>query len=216
MDKYTLVVTVASMNSGIYMIQSPSGGVYIGSSVRLKFRKTRHMSDLRHRRHPTEALQRAWIKYGGDLNFHVLEYCENERLIEREQWWIDYILGTAVKLYNSRKTADTAGQPLQESTKQKISERVMGRKKSEETKQRMRKPKSVEHAAAISRGRKGTNNIIWTDEEREKRRIATKAQHASGRRAHVGAKISAAFAVRRANRDPVREHMDRLNWILAG
>lgn len=231
------------MSSGVYMIQSPSGGVYIGSSVRLKRRRTRHFSEMRNGYHINEALQRAWNKYDGDLKFVVLEYCENESLLDREQWWIDYIRSTGGKLYNARHTADSGGQPLQESTRRKISESMMGRKHSEQTKQKMRKPKSPEHAAAISRGRKGSNNIVWNDTEREKRCVALKKQWADGSRSYLADAVSQSWknevkrderigkmkaswtperrekhrlrmVAQHAARDPVQEHMDRLNWIL--
>lgn len=82
------------MNSGIYQIVNRTNGKrYIGSSVRLLGRKKRHFSELDCNMHHSQALQRAWNKYGKEnFDFLILEYCEPDKLIEREQYYIDTLL----------------------------------------------------------------------------------------------------------------------------
>jgi group I intron endonuclease len=70
--------------------------VYVGSAVQLLRRWAVHRHLLREGKHHCPALQRAYKKHGGDVAFEVLERCERERLVEREQWWF----GQFPKLYN--------------------------------------------------------------------------------------------------------------------
>jgi len=142
------------MDSGIYVISSPSGRVYIGSSKSLSKRKTQHFYKLRNGVHPCDALQKAFIKYDARLNFVVIENCAEELLIEREQHWIDIASKVWVKrIYNSsgiagrpehtaevrKKISDKAkGRIVSEETKRKLSEAGKGRKHSEETLEKMR------------------------------------------------------------------------------
>lgn len=63
---------------------------YIGSSIRLQGRKKRHFSELNCNIHHSQALQRAYNKYGKEnFDFLILEYCEAVKLLEREQYYID-------------------------------------------------------------------------------------------------------------------------------
>jgi group I intron endonuclease len=76
--------------SGIYQIQSiVNDKRYIGSAFHLKQRKKVHfkvLKDGRHNRH----FQNHYNKYGiEDLQFSIIEFCPKEKLIEREQYWID-------------------------------------------------------------------------------------------------------------------------------
>ena len=77
--------------SGIYEILcKPNSKVYIGSAVWLAKRKRHHREALLAGTHYNKYLQKAWNKYGPTaFVFSVLEYCEKERLIEREQYYID-------------------------------------------------------------------------------------------------------------------------------
>lgn len=99
------------MNSGIYrFINFINGKMYIGSAVNLKNRKKNHLLMLKYNKHYNVYLQAAWNKYGS-LIFEVLEYVEvKEKLIEREQYWLD-----KYKSYNREKgynLSPTAGSPL--------------------------------------------------------------------------------------------------------
>ena len=80
------------MKSGIYKIKnSTNSKIYIGSALDLSKRWSNHKSDLNRNKHSNKHLQRSWLKYGPEaFSFQILEYCEKEKLIEREQHWIDF------------------------------------------------------------------------------------------------------------------------------
>jgi len=81
-------------SSGVYQIQSKSNGKrYIGSSINIKRRiKYGHLRELKNGEHWNKYLLKHIHKYGiEDLTFSVLECCSKEKLIEREQYWIDII-----------------------------------------------------------------------------------------------------------------------------
>lgn len=79
------------MNQGIYKItNSKNDHFYIGSSVNLARRKTRHFSELRNNRHNNKHLQAAWNKYGAlAFAFTVVELVESaEQLHVAEDRWL--------------------------------------------------------------------------------------------------------------------------------
>lgn len=79
--------------SGIYQILCATNGkYYVGSAINLWQRWQWHRKDLRGDRHYNIHLQRAWNKYGEDaFTFFVIEEVETNRLLEREQHWIDHL-----------------------------------------------------------------------------------------------------------------------------
>lgn len=79
---------------GIYKIESKtSGKYYIGSTINMKSRWSRHKSDLRKNKHHSIILQRAWNKYGeSDFEFEILEECKIENLLKREQFYLTSLL----------------------------------------------------------------------------------------------------------------------------
>ena len=91
------------MKSGIYKILNRiTNDFYIGSSQHLKNRKNRHWKDLKNNKHHSIILQRAVNKYNIDnFIFEILEFCEIEKLIEREQYYLDLLQ----PLYNISPTA---------------------------------------------------------------------------------------------------------------
>lgn len=87
---------------GIYCIESSCGKVYIGSAVSLRTRFMSHRRSFEINKHDNERLQNYCNKYGTDsLSFKVLEYCDRDRLIEREQFYID----TLNPFFNIARTA---------------------------------------------------------------------------------------------------------------
>jgi group I intron endonuclease len=106
------------MESGIYKIQSKSKPerCYIGSAVNLLNRKSVHLCDLIHNRHGNIKLQRHYNKYGvGDLEFSVLIKCEKERLVIKEQCFINIYnpyfnicktAGNCLGIHHSKETRD--------------------------------------------------------------------------------------------------------------
>lgn len=82
------------MKGGIYKILCWSTNkFYIGNSSDIKRRFVEHRKNLRGNKHPNSYLQAAWNKYSElDFSFHILEYCENELLVEREQYYLNTTL----------------------------------------------------------------------------------------------------------------------------
>jgi len=79
------------MTSGIYCIKNIRNGKrYIGSSVNIKARQGGHISRLRCNYNENPLLQADYLKYGKDsFSFYVLEYLPEEKLYEREYYWIE-------------------------------------------------------------------------------------------------------------------------------
>lgn len=155
------------MNSGIYQIKNKiNGKFYIGSAVNFIKRKANHFIFLKNGNHPNIHLQRASQKYGVDnLEFMVLEYVEVDKLIEREQLWIDW---TNPK-YNILKVAGSVlGFKHSEETKNKY---YKNKKDKEETKLKKSlatkgRPKSDLHKAKIGAGNRKLQ--LWPHEDGNK------------------------------------------------
>jgi group I intron endonuclease len=90
------------MNSGIYrIINTINGHCYIGSAINLKTRKRIHFWSLNKNRHINCYLQNAFNLYKeSSFIFDIIENCEKEKLIEREQFWIDSYKLNGEVLYN--------------------------------------------------------------------------------------------------------------------
>lgn len=76
---------------GIYQIRNIiNNKIYIGSTKNFDQRKYRHFLHLRNGEHHSILLQRAYNKYG-EINFvfEVLEECEDQELIKKEQEYLD-------------------------------------------------------------------------------------------------------------------------------
>lgn len=98
--------------SGIYKIVNlVNGKLYVGSTVNLYNRKSQHFSSLMTNCHKNPYLQNAFNKYGiNTFKFEVLEYVEDvDKLIEREQYYLDIYFDNKNKCYN---VLPTAGSPL--------------------------------------------------------------------------------------------------------
>lgn len=78
--------------SGIYKIVNLiNGKLYVGSAVNLQRRFQQHRWDLKTGRHKGKKLLKAVQKNGIELfAFDLIELCEKDALIEREQYWMDY------------------------------------------------------------------------------------------------------------------------------
>lgn len=74
------------MKGGIYRITNKiNSKIYIGSTCSFKDRKSKHK-----RKKLNTMISRAIFKYGWDnFLFEVLEYCEKDVLIEKEQFYLD-------------------------------------------------------------------------------------------------------------------------------
>ncbi len=139
------------MNSGIYKIENTiNGNCYIGSAISFSGRWATHTSDLLHNKHYNTHLQRAYNKYGKDsFNFSILEECNKEQLIEKEQQYIDAydfknLYNIARKAINpmfgrTGKDCPTYGRKHTEEAKKKISDAHKGKIFTEEHKNNLSK-----------------------------------------------------------------------------
>ncbi len=116
---------------------------YIGSAKYFAGRKGEHLSLLRKGKHHNKHLQSSYNKYGEDkFEFNIIEYTTKEKLIEREQYYLD----TLQPQYNFLKVAySSLGFKHTEECKNKMSisrkgkQNSLGRKLSEETKEKIGK-----------------------------------------------------------------------------
>jgi group I intron endonuclease len=86
----------AVMAAGIYkIINVVNNKFYVGSSVNLRRRKSRHFSELRAGKHNNKHLQAAWGKYGEQaFVFVVVEECpEGMDLLAAENVWLKEHVG---------------------------------------------------------------------------------------------------------------------------
>lgn len=130
---------------GIYKILNlVNNKVYIGSSIHLARRCSEHIvryTSPNNKEPVNKYLKRAFNKYGADnFEFHAIEYCDLEKLIEREQYYMDLYNSYNRKYgYNLRTKADSNRdyRPSEE-TKRKISISNLGQTRSEETREKLR------------------------------------------------------------------------------
>jgi group I intron endonuclease len=74
---------------GIYKIEAPSGGIYIGQSKNIPNRLGRHFALLRRGAHKNFKLQGAYDKYGDELKCATVLVCARDGLNTYEQTCID-------------------------------------------------------------------------------------------------------------------------------
>ena len=113
------------VNSGVYKIANTiTGDFYIGSAVDLRRRWSEHRSALVNNRHCNAHLQNSWNKHGAEaFTFEVVELCEREWAVEREQLCMDLLKPT----YNMAPTAGSQlGYKHSDATRAKISKNSVG------------------------------------------------------------------------------------------
>lgn len=170
--EYVEYIDLNNNKSGIYCIfNMRNGKLYIGSAKNLRKRTNQHIYDLMNSRHCNKHLQSAWNKDGIiSFLFIVMEYCEKEKLIEREQHFIN-LFDFDSQLYNFLPTAGSfLGGKRSDEFRKKISEARRGKKLSDEhckklSEARRGKKFSDEHRKSISKGNTGR---IFSEETRQK------------------------------------------------
>lgn len=186
-------------NCGIYaIVNKVNCKIYVGSSKNLSKRRITHFYQLRKNIHKNAYIQQSFSKYG-EKNFEwkILEYCKEEKLIEREQYYMNYYNSTNRDCgYNlSLKTNRSI---ISEETKRKMSEAQKGKKLSPEAKEKLRvanlgKTLSEEHKKRVSMTQTGRKHSLEhiekcrvkhigskrSDETKEKIRLAAIGRRAS-------------------------------------
>lgn len=127
-----------SRSPGVYIIKClKNGKFYIGSSVNLRVRFNEHRNELRKGSHHNHHLQAAWNKYGENkFEFKVLEYCERNMTLIREQFFLDalhaYERGVGFNIARD-SSAPTLGRKASIETRAKLSQKRRQRKLTPET-----------------------------------------------------------------------------------
>src|SRR6187402_268706 len=114
---------------GIYIITCiPNKKVYIGSSSYSVYKRIRdHQIFLESNSHPNQYLQRAFNKYGKEnFIFERLEACDQNKVIEREQYYMDLLEShNRDKGFNLKSIAGSSfGYKYTEAQKKNISEGI--------------------------------------------------------------------------------------------
>lgn len=113
------------MKSGIYLF-TINGRSYVGSAVDIKARRSTHLHNLRKGKHGNRFFQSCYNKHGEEnLKHEVLEYVEKERLIEREQFYID-TMNPCINI--AKKAGNTLGVKQTEEVRKRNSQLRMGHK----------------------------------------------------------------------------------------
>jgi group I intron endonuclease len=77
--------------------------IYIGQSTNLIGRLKQHKSCLVNSKHPNKMLQKDFKNFS--FNFEIIEHCDNDELLHKETWWIDFYVKKGFYMYN--KILDT-------------------------------------------------------------------------------------------------------------
>jgi group I intron endonuclease len=185
--------TVVS-SPGIYQITNTVGGKrYVGSAVNLSARRRQHFGALRRQDHANIHLQAAFVKYGEEaFRFEILELCERDQVIAREQHYID----TLHPEYNMCPVAGssmgyrhTDEARLRMSTKSKARPPAfLGHKHTEETRRKISDlkrssgqkptPDHMERLRQVNIGNKNTAGKKMPEGHAEKRRADMQAKWA--------------------------------------
>lgn len=157
------------MKSGIYRIQIGEN-FYFGSAINLKNREWTHRGELRAGRHSNRWMQNAWNKHGV-MHFEVIETCDPERLIEREQHHISHHFDSPRCMNLSPTAGSTLGVKHTDEARRNMSlahvgkmagskHPLFGKPRSTETKEKLRKARlgtkfsedtATKHKAAMNR-----------------------------------------------------------------
>jgi len=127
--------------TGIYKIlNNANNKCYIGSAISIYNRFSQHKRALRNNCHFNAHLQSSWNKYGENLfSFIILEKCEREFLLEKEENWIKTLKTNNNDFgYNKRLDCRTnLGRKFSEETKNKLRLSHLGHKRSKETQEKI-------------------------------------------------------------------------------
>jgi group I intron endonuclease len=164
--------------SGVYqIILKNDGRSYVGSAVDIIDRWKAHINNAKNKNLKIkQVISKAIKKYGSEnFDWNILELCEVDQLIDREQYWLDTIRPFADENngFNIRKIADSNfGIKRTLESKQKQSKTMTGVLKTEKHKQHMRdswhNTRGEEYYAQLSIRMQGDNNPSKRPEVAEK------------------------------------------------
>ncbi len=122
---------------GIYKITSPTGRIYIGQSIDLKYRFDTYRR-LGKQVSSSPKLYRSLLKYGYfNHNFEIIEECSVENLNKRERYWQDFYNANSEQNLNCILTSTDVikgvGVKISDKQKMQISKAHKGKKLSDET-----------------------------------------------------------------------------------
>src|SRR6267154_1608131 len=164
--------------SGIYeIVNKVNGKKYYGSSSNIKKRFSTHISELNKNKHPNHHLQYSWNKYGKDnFCFNIVEEIDVDNILIKEQQYLDCCKENPKLFYNMGYFVESPRKErsLSDETKEKLRQFNLGRKLSNETKQKISislkgkfageknpmygKSFSKEHKEKISKSKNGEKN----------------------------------------------------------
>jgi group I intron endonuclease len=160
---------------GIYKVESPTGKIYIGQSINIEERWKKY-KDWNNHKQPK--ISRSIKKHGlSNHIFEIIEECSLKLLPEREIYWKKYyinLLGWENVLFCH--LVDGRGGKRSKLTRLKIGMGNKGKKRSDETKKKMREARvniivSKETGDKISKAKKGIRvNSIFTESRNSKLR----------------------------------------------
>ena len=131
------------MKSGIYKITSPSNRTYIGMSLDIDSRWNNYKYPCNIKQQ--KLLYNSLIKYGVENHvFNIVELLEPDinKLCDREKYWIEYYncynTNTGLNLTKGGNNPPLRNTSLSEEHKNKIKQALIGKSRSEETKEKIR------------------------------------------------------------------------------
>ena len=174
-----------------YIVNLKTQERYVGKTIRLEERKRKHFNQLKNNSHINGKLQNAWNKYGEkSFVFSVLELCEDSRLTEREQYWIDYYGGiNSNNTYNFREAGSKGS--MSEETLKIMSENTKRLRQNPDwvakNAQAIRDSWTPERRQYMSKLKSGTT---WTDKQRQSRKYYDELRRGCSRSLETKKKIS--------------------------
>ena len=162
--------------SGVYRIKClKNEKIYIGSSFNILKRIDHHFKKLKNNGHRNRHLQVSYNAYGKDnFTWEILERCDVEFLLDREQLWMDETkcYDRTLGFNNCRKSNSPLGCKHTEEAKRKMSELKLGRKLSQEhidkiSKANTGKKRSEQSKRKMSECKLGEKNPMFGRKEDE-------------------------------------------------
>lgn len=166
---------------GVYQIRcTVNDRIYIGSASGkggFGYRLNKHIYRLNNKTHHNWKLYRDWVRYGRSaFEFSILETCDRDNCVEREQYWFEYFEALGVERYNINPHASSRlGAVIREETKQKLREANLGKKWN---------PDAILKRSASVRGSKRSPETIARMKAAQKGKVVTDAMRDNMSKAH--------------------------------